>query len=474
MADKKPEFKERSYWQKVLLVWTHDGADHFSNWLDGWEIEPLWVALGIFLLEVFIGLTYDPDAVAGTLAMIIAISPVWLPIYLFNFFWTSWIRYIRYLFWFDQKHVLLRVELPAEVTRSPLAMELFLTAMYQTGGEGDFIARIWAGKFRPHFSLEIASNEGRVDFYLYTREGFKNILEAKLYGQFPEARVTQVEDYVDAVPFTPETHGMWGSEFQKGDKALPIRTYIDYQLDKSPDEPETQVEPLGNVLEHMGAIGPGEYMWLQFIIRARKEDEWYGFYTGDSQKEAVKEKINEILEGAAKRAHEQTTDEKKELKLSPQNLTRGEGAKIEAIERGQSKSLFEVGIRGFYMAKKENFKGNNIGNFITIFSPFRYPGYASLGVARGQALFTYPWQKLWGLLDYREDQVKRQLFFYYKHRAYFNVPYDQVPSFMTTEELATLWHFPSSALKTPALSRVPSRRAEAPPGLPTGDFQLPQ
>jgi hypothetical protein len=84
--------------------------------------------------------------------------------------------------------------------------------------------------------------------------------------------------------------------------------------------------------------------------------------------------------------------------------------------------------------------------------------------ARGNNWFDYPWQD-WK--EIRANRMRRNLFFRYKQRAYFYVPYDQVPVFMTTEELATIWHFPSSVVQTPALDRVPSRRSDAPINLPT-------
>src|SRR3989344_8319088 len=278
----KVEFKKHPFWKKYLLFWGPGGAENLQDWLDDWEIEPIAVMPIAFLLLVWLAAVLDPDAVAGTFAMVVALSPIWLPIYLFVFFWSTWIHYIRLLFWFGQKHILLHIELPPEVSKSPLAMELFLTAIHNAGGESTFIARIWEGKSRAVWSLEIASNEGRVDFYLHTRESWRNILEAKLYGQFPEAKVTLVDDYVNNIPFNTEEYGLWGCDFNKTAKpqALPIKSYIDYGLDKNTDTPEIQVDPITNVLEHMSTMGPGEYLWMQLVIRARKKDEWYGFYLG--------------------------------------------------------------------------------------------------------------------------------------------------------------------------------------------------
>lgn len=481
MASGGGDFKKFPFWKKYLLFWTPSGAAHIEGWLDGWEIEPVLVMVVLFLLEVWWVLMVDPDAAAAVLAMVVALSPIWLPIYLFNFFWTSWIHYIRFLHWFGLTYVLLKIELPAEVTKSPLAMELFLAGIYNTGGESNFIARIWEGKFRNVFSLEIASNEGRIDFYLRVSEGWRNIIEAKLYGQYPEAKITQVEDYVNQVDFASGEWGLWGHEYVKSAKtadggradALPIKTYVEYGLDKNPDEPETQVDPITNLLEHMSTMGPNEYLWMQIMFKARKNDDWYGFYYKDNDWEkGAKEKKEEIMTGAAERAKEKTTDEKKELKLSPLNLSPLEKLQVEAIDRSLSKPVFQCGIRTVYIAKGDTFKGGNIGHVVMWLAPFNYPSFNTFGPTRGTIIFTYPWQDFH---DIRMNKSRKDTFFNYKHRAYFYVPYDQPAVYLTTEELATIWHFPSSAVKSSALSRVPSRRAEAPSNLPTGaGFELPR
>ena len=431
----------------------------------------------VFLILLFVAGRTDPGAVSGTLAMVVALSPVWLTIYLARFFWTTWIHYIRYVFWFSQEYILLEIQLPPEVEKSPLAMELFLTGIYNSGGEGTFIARIWEGKFRAAFSLEIASNEGQIKFYIHCRKGWKNILESKLYGQYPEARVTEAEDYVARVPFNTDGYSLWGTEFDKTDgaHALPLKTYIDYALDKNPDKPEMQVDPMTNMLEYMGQIGAGEYIWVQIVMQARKKDQWYGFfYVGnfffkkkDSYIDAAKEKISSITKDAIKRSQELLEDDVEKKKVASRGamlLTGGEKLQVEAIERSLTKNLYECGIRGLYLARKENFNGVNIGNLVMIFAAFQQSGYNSLMPGRGSDWFDYPWQDIGGI---RDNKMKHNLFFRYKQRAYFYVPYDQVPVFMTTEELATIWHFPSSVVQTPALDRVPSRRSEAPINLPT-------
>ena len=109
----------------------------------------------IFLGLVVFVLSNDPTAAQATFTALAATSPLWLPFFLLKYFWIYWMHYIRYKFWFSQETVLLEIQLPAEVTRNPKAMELVLTAMWNSGGEVTFIKRIWEGSFRPIWSLEI-------------------------------------------------------------------------------------------------------------------------------------------------------------------------------------------------------------------------------------------------------------------------------------------------------------------------------
>ncbi len=92
--------------------------------------------------------------------------------------------------------------------------------------------------------------KGRIGFYIHLRSSFKDVVEARLYGQFPEAKITQVEDYARKIPFNTDDYKLWGCEFRKtGPGALPIKTYVDYELNKDTDKPETKVDPMTNMLE---------------------------------------------------------------------------------------------------------------------------------------------------------------------------------------------------------------------------------
>ncbi|MEI7719926.1 MAG: hypothetical protein WCI89_01820 [bacterium] len=452
-------------------MFLHDRAGQVKEYLHGWLLEELVFAFFGLVLLVPVAWAFDKGAVISACMALIAMSPIWLPVYLFNFFWLSWMHYIRYIFWFSQENVLLEVQLPPEVEKSPKAMEMVLNAIHNAGGEATFIARIWRGTYRPIWSFEIACNEGRLGFYIRTPKGWRNILEARMYGQFPEAKFIEVEDYAAKVPFNLNEYSIFAAEYKKKKDiahALPIKTYIDFGLDKDPDE-ELKIDPITNVLELLAQIGKNEYFWLQFVVKARKKEEWYGFYlSGNKFIDDGKKEIAAMMAGAADRAKKLTADPVLQAQAAARGmtlLTQAEKERMENIERSMSKQVFECGIRVAYLAKKDNFVGVNAGAVVRFFDTFNGETQNNgLGASRGSPGYDFPWQD-WNQM--RQNIERRNMFFRYKHRAFFYVPYEQQPEFLTTEELATLWHFPSSSVKTPGLNRVSSRRAEAPANLPT-------
>ena len=448
---------------------------NLAKFLGGWKFDPLVVMPITFVLFLFVIDSYDPETLSNGLAMLVILSPIWLPLYLGVFLWISWVDYVRFLFWFSLDFVVLEVQLPPTVDKNLMAMEMFLATFHNAGGETTFIARIWKGSFRPLWSLEIASNEGRIGYYMHMRRAFRNIVEARLYGQFPEAKVTEVDDYATRLPFNRDEYSLFGCEYRKDALgALPIKTYIDYGLDENPKE-EYKVDPITSILELFSQVGKNEYFWMQIILKARRnESEWYGIKSKahDEFMDPAKAEVGKLIKAAAERTAALVTDDAAKKSIAARGVTllsEGEKNRVKAIERSLSKLTFECGIRVLYIAKKENFAGINAGAIIRFFDAFKGQNsareYNSLGVSGGLAIFDYPWQDF---MDIRNHIITDNLFFQYKNRAYFYVPYEQVPVFMTTEELATLWHFPSAVVQTPGLNRVPSRRSEAPINLPTG------
>jgi hypothetical protein len=114
----------------------------------------------------------------------------------------------------------------------------------------------------------MVSLEGRVGFYIWTRKGMKNFIESSLYAQYPGIEVHEVPDYAAPVQYDKETMAMWAAELEfVKDDAYPIKTYVDYGLDKDPKE-EFKIDPIAPVIEFLGSIGANQQVWMQINVQS--------------------------------------------------------------------------------------------------------------------------------------------------------------------------------------------------------------
>ena len=75
----------------------------------------------------------------------------------------------------------------------------------------------------------------------------------------------------------------------------------------------------------------------------------------------------------------------------------------------------------------------------------------------------YPWQDFMGL---RAAKFSRDVIDAYRRRSLFHAPYERPRFVLTTEELATIYHFPTEESKAPGIQRISSKKGEPPTNLP--------
>ncbi len=358
----------------------------------------------------------------------------------------------------------MEIRLPKEMSKSPLAMEVFLNALHNTS-DGSNIAQFWKGEKRPSYSLELASIEGVVKFIIRTEDRRKSGVMSALYSQFPGIEVHEVEDYTKGVYFDPKEHKLWGAEFKFiMPDPYPIKTYVDYGLDKDPKE-EFKVDPLAPLIEMLGNIGMNQQIWIQFIIRAHvKEQRKAGhlWKKTDAWKDEAQKIINEIM------IRDPKTKQHKETKATQlAGLSEGEKEIIKAIERSLTKQAFDVGIRAVYIANKSVFDGpNGIGGIVGSFKHFsseHLNGFKPNGDKWSPKFNGNPWEDYKNLRQNRSCNLVLEA---YKRRSFFYEPFVGTPLVMNTEELATIYHFPGQVVATPNLTRIPSKKSQAPANLP--------
>jgi hypothetical protein len=214
--------------------------------------------------------------------------------------WNLWLSYIQTVFLKGLKWTLLEVRPPKEVFKSPAAMELVLNSLYAGAQGGDWLTKYWKGEVSLWHSLEIISIEGQVRFFIRTPEKFKKMVEAQVYAQYPQAEVFEVEDYTQNIPaYTKESpFNIWACNFiLSKDDVYPIKSYVDYGLDKSVGslEEEQRIDPITPMIEFLGSLGLGEQVWFQILIRP------------DTKRFSVKGKEGEIEEGKDWKAKAQET-----------------------------------------------------------------------------------------------------------------------------------------------------------------------
>ncbi len=389
---------------------------------------------------------------------ILSSAEYWLPFVLGWLFFNIWLRYARAKWISNIEWVILEIKLPKELFKTPLAMEVVLNALYQTPA-GQWFDRLFKGKVKNWFSLELVSIEGEVHFFIRTNKVFKDTIEAQIYAQYPTAEVYEVPDYTRYVDFKGKEGewSLWGTELTlTKEDAYPIKTYVDFGLDKEGTKEEYKTDPITSTLEFLGSINKDEQLWIQILVqptgkRFKKPGKWFA---KRDWKEEGKDLIEDIIKKARKRSGGGEN--------APVILTKIEENMITAIQRNVSKLGFDCGIRGVYLSRNEAF---NISNIFSLLGSFRqYTSNELNGFKPTNTTgFDFPWQDF---KDIRVTNLKKSMFDAYKKRSYFYLPHRRKPFVLNTEELATIYHFPGGVAETPTFGRITSRKSEPPVNLP--------
>lgn len=441
--------------------------DSFTS-TSGVRMEP-WPLLVLGLVLLMIAFAVMPNAVSFGLSLALFLAPAWLPFLLVGGALALWLTLKRSEFIAAQKYILLEIKPPRNLVKTPLAMETFLSSLHLSPGESNWYVRWIKGQVRPWWSLEIASFEGRVHFFIWTRANYRRIIESQMYAQYPGVQIVEAPDYTRLITAASKEWSLWGCDFKHTDKdPLPIKTYVEYGLDKVQKEPE-QVDPLANIIEFMNSVGKGEYLWLQFIIRVHKGEKYHKLNAKGKTytwKDEAKEMIEEIRHSTRDTYTDPATGEERPGFPNP---TKGQSEKIAAIERNISKQGFDVGMRGIYVAKPEKFSPIMITHLIALFKPFSTEGWNGIRGAGWLMKFDdYPWEVG---VERSKEEHRRKLVEAYRRRQFFYDPFTYGISadeamVMSTEELATVYHIPSASVATPGLERIQSATGEAPANLP--------
>lgn len=362
--------------------------------------------------------------------------------------------------------MLLEIKIPNDIQKTPAAMEMVFESMWEDV-LGSLTDAYIDGAVRNWFSLEIVSIGGKVRFFIWTWPNWRAIVESRIYSQYPGVEIVETEDYALGLHFNPTKNKVGGITTRLvKDDVIPIRTYIDFNLDKTDKESDQIVDPLVPVLEYLGACKPGEFAAVQILIQGHRGQ---GFQDVLLQtKPHFSKGVKDIVKRIAK--DEAYFEVKEGMPVSTLNLTKTQNEAIASIERNASKHAYDAMLRLIYVVPKEGESKINTMGMIGAMRQFGFVGFNSLlnGIRPHKFIpgINYPWEDFLDIRKIRNQKLHLDAF---KRRSFFNVPYRHLmgkPYVLTVEELATLFHFPGATATTPTLARVFSKKAEAPANLP--------
>lgn len=383
--------------------------------------------------------------------------------------------YIRNKWAENHKNILLAIDIPKGNEQTPKAVENMFTYLSGAHGSISFYENWFEGKFQKSFSYEIVSLEGYTQFLIWTPIEYRNLVESSVYSQYPDAEISEVDDYTKLLPanLPDEEYDVWGTEFiQKGDWVLPIKTYPEFLYQMGPLESQFK-DPMASLMDLCSSLRQGEQLWIQHIVipigfdwvktseaaidailgrkKKAKEGWFYKFivWLGDLS-ESVYSIWGEIEGGS------QEEKPKMMVELSPQ-----EAKRANSIQLKSSKLSFEVKIRVVYVGKRDVMNKAKVANGMVGYMK----QFAALDLNNLKPDVDMTFTKAQYFFQQRRLEArKRKIYSAYVGRS---DGQGRNPGIYNIEELATLWHFPVEAsVKAAMIQKAPGRKADAPAALP--------
>ncbi len=321
---------------------------------------------------------------------------IFIPILLFLGGRLFWLELRKMKFARTFKFVLLAIDLPQLNEQSPMAVEHIFSHLSSAFGSITFKEKWWIGKHNVPLSLEIISIDGYIQFLIRCVVKYRDLVEAAVFAQYPDAEIMEVEDYALNVPqhFPAEGWQAWGTEYTLSKpSAYPIRTYPQFEHGLTGEFKD----PMSSLLEALSRVVPGTQVWIQILLMPA-EDSWKEGVTKEvmkllgrkiKEKETLLSKVGSVPQSLIESISSAvlygtvgpTEEVKKREERQPNmmDLTPGEADIIKAIQFKVSKIAFETKIRIIFIGKKElldigkyyslikgafqQFKGLNVNGF---------------------------------------------------------------------------------------------------------------
>ncbi len=387
--------------------------------------------------------------------------------------------------------------IPPEDNEKPVrAMENVIDGLWQMFyAPPNWYEDWWEGEYQITVNFEIVADGEGPHFYFRFQEGNRDVVEANIYSQYPDAEIKEVEDYTNKVPqnIPNENWDLWGCSYMlTRPDPYPIKTYKYFETESEKTE-EKRIDPIASLLEAMGKIQKGEQLWIQFNCKPIAQEMADKFMEraekvkgelskrdegGESKRSSMLTRLyraivhgEDPIDQSRKEAEAEEDEETSSFAYPEMTLTPGEREVLQEVERKKSKDLFQTNIRFIYLGNKDVFFKPKVRLPFGFFVSFNKSDCNQL-VPFGDTI-TKASPQWWNWLIFkkrREYVLKRNLFRYYKMRKAPFFPRDPGKGsyVLNVEEMASLYHFPHrEAVPAPLRPSGGAKKKGVPTPLPT-------
>ncbi len=398
----------------------------------------------------------------------------------YGLFWV-YMDIIQTRYVMNTKYILLAIDVPRENEQTPKAVEHIFSHFHGIQKNPNLWEKYRDGYVQPTITLELISVGGYIQYLIRCPEANRDLIEAAVYAQYPNAEISEVEDYASDVKavFPNDDYDMWGAEITlTKPEAYPIKTYPLWEHSLT----QTFLDPMASMLEIMGRLQPEEQIWFQWVLSPIGDDSW---------RQKGLEIINKLIGAKSKKkpsnlesivgvpgalalgtyqtitrtlfepdesASKKNDNEPPSMMLHlPPNVR----VVVEAVGMKISKLGFDTKFRAVYLGKKGVFTKARVPGILGAIKQFN--SMDMNGFKPDKKMKT---SRDYFFVDRKVNALKRRILLGYKYRSNWAGRSLYV---LNIEELASLWHFPVITVKAPQVKKSDAKRGEPPVALPVGD-----
>ncbi|MEN9328488.1 MAG: hypothetical protein RI947_1296 [Candidatus Parcubacteria bacterium] len=250
-------------------------------------------------------------------------------------------------------------------------------------------------------AFELVGRKGEIRFYVSAPARIVDLIEKTIYGYYPSADIQKVDE---PNIFNESGSVSYGFLVQKEASYMPLKGFKDLPTD-----------PLANISSSLSKMDDGEGAMIQILIRAA-DSKW-------------------------KRLGKSYVASVKKNEATPDKATFKSDAKmLERVDDKCSKTGFETMIRCVVSARRPEMANAHLRNILSSFSQFASD---SNSLKKGRIL------------------VKGGFMtnFIYKFFPVFEPPFFKTVNIFSSDELATIFHFPNKTVETPNIVWLKAKTA---------------